>query len=95
MSRDVFKHTVFAKSILIASLQSLVDHDLVKKLNLTAPGYGGDARLAGVLYKIASQLKPKVRSFFCSAISVLTGQLSGTNIVTRQQQTGRRTSYIS
>lgn len=47
--------------ILIASLQSLVDHDLVKKLDLMAPGQGGDARHAGVLYKIASQLKPKVR----------------------------------
>ncbi|KAF8220952.1 NTF2-like protein [Tricholoma matsutake] len=59
--RDVVKSRYDPETRFL-NLESLVDHDLVKKLNLMAPGYGGDARHAGVLYKIASQLKPKVQT---------------------------------
>ncbi|KAF5379779.1 hypothetical protein D9615_005706 [Tricholomella constricta] len=44
------------------NLESLIDDELIKKHNLAPPGRGGDARDAAVIFKIASQLKPKVQT---------------------------------
>jgi len=72
--RDVVKSRYDPEARFL-NLESLVDHDLVKKLSLVAPGCGGDARHAGVLYKIASQLKPKVQT-----LSLANNNLAGEHL---------------
>ncbi|KAF5342152.1 hypothetical protein D9611_001419 [Ephemerocybe angulata] len=45
------------------NLESLIDDELVKKYDLTPPGVGGgSAREAAVIFKLASELKPPVRT---------------------------------
>ena len=38
----------------------MIEDEIVKKHNLVPPGYGGSARDAAVIFKLASQLKPEV-----------------------------------
>ncbi|KAF9560738.1 NTF2-like protein [Agrocybe pediades] len=44
------------------NLDSMIDDEVVKKYNLTPPGFGGNARDAAVIFKLASQLKPEVQT---------------------------------
>ncbi|KAG5644653.1 hypothetical protein DXG03_008035 [Asterophora parasitica] len=57
------------------NLESLIDDELVKKHNLVPPGRGGDARDAAVIFKLASQLKPKVQT-----LSLAGNNLQGTHL---------------
>jgi nuclear RNA export factor len=42
------------------------DDEILRKNNLEPPGAGGSARVAAVIFKLASQLKPPVRLHQCS-----------------------------
>ncbi|KAF8637812.1 hypothetical protein AX16_010730 [Volvariella volvacea WC 439] len=45
------------------NLESLADHEIVRRHNLSSPGLGGgSAKEAAVLFKLASQLQPEVQS---------------------------------
>ncbi|KAK7044087.1 nuclear mRNA export, poly(A)+RNA binding protein [Paramarasmius palmivorus] len=58
----------------LLDLSSLVDDELVKENKLSPPGYGGSAREAAVIFKLAKELKPeKVQSLDLSN-NRLTGQ---------------------
>ncbi|KAG5653640.1 hypothetical protein H0H81_011742 [Sphagnurus paluster] len=57
------------------NLESLIDDELVKKSGLAPPGRGGDARDAAVIFKIASQLQPKVQT-----LSLANNNLSGVHL---------------
>ncbi|KAF8896554.1 hypothetical protein BD779DRAFT_1496546 [Infundibulicybe gibba] len=54
------------------NLDAMIDDEFVKKNNLTPPGYGGSTRDAAVLYKLASQLKPEIKS-----LSLANNRLNG------------------
>ncbi|KAF9480018.1 NTF2-like protein [Pholiota conissans] len=55
------------------NLDSMIDDELVKKLNLSPPGHGGSARDAAVIFKLAGQLKPEVKT-----LSLANNNLTGT-----------------
>lgn len=41
----------------------MIDDENVRKHSLSPPGYGGDARTAAVIFKLAGQLQPEVSCF--------------------------------
>ncbi|KAG6860431.1 hypothetical protein C0995_011199 [Termitomyces sp. Mi166 len=42
------------------NLESLIDEEVLKKNNLSPPGYGGGVKDAAVIFKLAKELEPKV-----------------------------------
>ncbi|KAG6835462.1 hypothetical protein H0H93_001250, partial [Arthromyces matolae] len=54
------------------NLESLIDDELVKKYHLSVPGRGGDVRDAAVIFKLAKELTPPVKT-----LSLSNNQLKG------------------
>ena len=71
-------------------LQSMIQDEVVKKHNLSPPGFGGTTKDAAVIFKLASQLKPEV---YLSLRELLFLPMSypsiGSNTVSCQQQLDR------
>ncbi|KAG6808465.1 hypothetical protein H0H92_004034 [Tricholoma furcatifolium] len=44
------------------NLESLIEDEIVKKNNLLTPGHGGSSREAAVIFKLAKELTPKVKT---------------------------------
>ena len=67
-------------------MQSIIEDEVVKKHDLSPPGFGGTAKDAAVIFKLAGQLKPEV--VFSTRIVVLPVSYFciGSNIVSCQQQ---------
>ncbi|KAF5367071.1 hypothetical protein D9758_003930 [Tetrapyrgos nigripes] len=59
----------------LLDLGNMIEDEIVKKNNLTPPGHGGSAREAAVIFKIASQLKPEVKS-----LNLSDNKLMGTHL---------------
>ncbi|KAG6816643.1 hypothetical protein H0H87_004389 [Tephrocybe sp. NHM501043] len=57
------------------NLESLIDDELLKKHNLLPPGRGGDVRNAAVIFKLAKELKPTVKT-----LSLSNNNLQGTHL---------------
>ncbi|EAU85279.2 hypothetical protein CC1G_10065 [Coprinopsis cinerea okayama7 len=58
------------------NLESLIDDELVKKYNLSSPGIGGgSAKEAGVIFKLASELKPPIKT-----LSLANNKLAGEHL---------------
>ncbi|KAG6916171.1 hypothetical protein DXG01_008144 [Tephrocybe rancida] len=57
------------------NLESLIDDELLKKHNIPPPGRGGDARDAAVIFKLAKELTPKVKT-----LSLSNNNLTGTHL---------------
>ncbi|TFK62148.1 NTF2-like protein [Pluteus cervinus] len=58
------------------NLESMLDSEVVKKHNLTPPGHGGNIRQANTIFRIASQLKPGVKT-----LSLANNALNGALLV--------------
>ncbi|PFH51065.1 hypothetical protein AMATHDRAFT_3332 [Amanita thiersii Skay4041] len=57
------------------NLEAMIDDEVVKKSKLMPPGYGGSARDAAVIFKLASQLTPEVKT-----LSLARNNLSGQHL---------------
>jgi hypothetical protein len=63
----------------------MIQDEVVKKHNLSPPGFGGTPKDAAVIFKLASQLKPEVAMRQWLFLSV-TYPCIGSNAVSCQQQ---------
>ncbi|PPR05969.1 hypothetical protein CVT24_004633 [Panaeolus cyanescens] len=57
-------------------LGSMVEDPIIKKYNLTPPGYGGSSREASVIFRLASKLIPEVQT-----LSLANNNLSGEHLL--------------
>ncbi|KAH0585512.1 hypothetical protein H2248_008748 [Termitomyces sp. 'cryptogamus'] len=48
------------------NLESLIDEEILKKNNIQPPGYGGGVKDAAVIFKLAKELTPKVKTLSLS-----------------------------
>ena len=70
----------------------MIEDEVVKKHDLSPPGFGGTAKDAAVIFKLAGQLKPEV--FLSTRTIILSVSYSciGSNTVSCQQQPDRETT---
>jgi hypothetical protein len=67
-------------------MQSIIEDEVVKKHDLSPPGFGGTAKDAAVIFKLAGQLKPEVVFSTRAVLLPVTYSFIGPNTVSCQQQ---------